>query len=355
MRFRFALAGAALCAVLAGPGAIRPALSDQINFSPVPQHRALGVAPASAPSVAAAGSTVAMGQSDFGPEQMAAKKKPTVSAALPPLRAWMHGDVAGAWAAGFRGQGVTITVVDDFTSSRRNAGDLGTGRQSLRHGEWTRLEASMIAPSSTMASHDFATGRTVALTRNRLNVLNLSYGMMARAGFTAGQIRWSAQESSIIGYARAGSAVIAKAAGNDAVAVGAANGSGNADYLNMALIGTPTTLFVGALDRNGDVNNRARLASYSNFAGSNTAVQRQFLTVGVRGDLTGLYGTSFAAPVVAGYAAVLGSKFTTATPVSITNRLLDTARQDTINNYSAAIHGRGEASLSRAIAPSSIR
>jgi subtilisin family serine protease len=301
------------------------------------------------------GMPVALGRPNFTAEVAATTATPKPTNSGPTLQPWMHGDVAAAWASGFRGQGVTITVVDDFTSASRNSGNLGTGQQVLRHGEWTRLEASLIAPSSTMRTHDFASGRAVALTPSRLNVLNLSYGMMARAGFTASQIRWSAQETSIITYARNGNAVIAKAAGNDAVAVGAANRSGNTDYLNLALVGTRSTIFVGALDRNGAVNNRANLASYSNFAGSNTTIQRQFLTVGVRGDLTNLYGTSFAAPVVAGYAAVLGSKFTTATPVQITNRLLDTARQDTIRNYNAAIHGRGEASLARAIAPTSIR
>ncbi|WP_216821472.1 S8 family serine peptidase [Tabrizicola sp. TH137] len=355
MRFRIALFGAAVCAVLAGPGLVHPVQAENISFSPVAKHRAAGVTIGEGPSAPGAGTAVALGRPDLAPERSASRTTTAQSAARPTLQPWMHGDVAAAWAAGFRGQGVTITVVDDFTSGSRSVGNLGTGQQVLRHGEWTRLEASLIAPSSTTVAHDFASGRAVALTPNRLNVVNLSYGMMARAGFSAAQIRWSAQENSIISHARNGSAVIAKAAGNDAVAVGAANRSGNADYLNMALVGTRSTIFVGALDRNGAVNNRANLASYSNFAGSNTTVQRQFLTVGVRGDLTGLYGTSFAAPVVAGYAAVLGSKFTTATPVQITNRLLDTARQDTINNYNAAIHGRGEASLSRAIAPSSIR
>ena len=56
-----------------------------------------------------------------------------------------------------------------------------------------------------------------------------------------------------------------------------------------------------------------------------------------------------------GYAAVLGSKFSTATATQITNQLLNTARQDTVKNYSAGVYGRGEASLSRALAPVSIR
>ena len=52
---------------------------------------------------------------------------------------------------------------------------------------------------------------------------------------------------------------------------------------------------------------------------------------------------------------MLGSKFTTATPTQITNRLLDTARTDTLAGYTAAKFGKGEASLSRALAPVSIR
>ena len=63
----------------------------------------------------------------------------------------------------------------------------------------------------------------------------------------------------------------------------------------------------------------------------------------------------FAAPIVTGYTAILGSKFTAATPVQITNQLLNTARKDTISGYNVAVHGRGEASLTRALAPVSIK
>ena len=77
-------------------------------------------------------------------------------------------------------------------------------------------------------------------------------------------------------------------------------------------------------------------ASYSNSAGDNVLVRNNFLTVGVAGDKTGLYGTSFAAPSVSGYAAVLGSKFTSATLTQIINLLLTTARQDTAKRASRA-------------------
>jgi subtilisin family serine protease len=269
------------------------------------------------------------------------------------LYPWMSPEIAGAWSQGFRGQGARITIVDDFSSPWGYRGNLGTGEQILRHGEWVRLEAGMIAPSATLASHDFYSGRSVSLGRRQLNVLNLSYGMFAASGFST--VRWSAQESSIISYARNGSAVVVKAAGNDGVAVGEANLEGRLDYLNRDLIGAQAAIFVGALNFNGTPDIRASMASYSNIAGMNTTVQNQFLSVGVRGDLTGLYGTSFAAPIVSGYAAVLGSKFTRASPTQIANQLLTTARTDTISGYDAAIHGRGEASIARALAPRSIR
>jgi subtilisin family serine protease len=273
------------------------------------------------------------------------------SAATP---AWMGNEVGDAWAKGYKGQGVTITVVDDFRSSSLLTGKLGTSSQRLRHGQWTAMEARMIAPLASVATQDFTSGTAVKLNKG-LNVLNLSYGMMAAAGYSASQIRWSAQENSIITYAKNGTAVISKAAGNDGIALLGRNARGQTDYLNLALKGTKSAIYVGALNTNGTKAAPATLASYSNTAGTDAAVQKQFLVVGVEGNKTGLYGTSFAAPVITGYAAVLGSKFTKATPVQITNQLLTTARKDTIKGYKVQLHGRGEASLTRALAPVAIK
>ncbi|PUE10177.1 S8 family serine peptidase [Limnohabitans sp. T6-20] len=284
----------------------------------------------------------------------AQKSGPGKTAPAPQLQTWMSPEVADAWKQGYKGSGVTVTVVDDFRSNQGLYGNLGQGTQLLRHGEWTLKEASMIAPSATLRSQDFTSGTTVALNRG-LNVLNLSYGMYAAAGFTPSQIGWSAQETSIISYAQNGKAVISKAAGNDAVAIGAANASGNVDYLNVSLKGAQSAIYVGALNTNGTTSAPASLASYSNTPGADATVQNQFLVVGVDGAKTGLYGTSFAAPIITGYSAILGSKFTKATATQITNQLLNTARQDTISNYNAATHGRGEASITRALAPISIQ
>ena len=274
----------------------------------------------------------------------------------------MHSEVLGAWNLNnkgepeYLGQGVTITVVDDFNSLDAFFGNLAGMTEPNLHGEWTLMQAGLIAPSATMVADEFTTGRRVKLA-DGFNVLNLSYGMYALSGY--GRILWGSQEASIISYAEKGQAVISKAAGNDAVAVGTATGSGLLDYLARDLIGAQSAIFVGALDGNGTVvegTGTGTLAWYSNTAG--LAVD-QFLVVGVESGLTGLAGKSFAAPIISGYAAVLSSKFPLANSTQVVNQLLDTARMDTLVNLgthalNAAEYGQGEASIFRALAPVSI-
>src|SRR3569833_2171594 len=43
------------------------------------------------------------------------------------IQSWMSPDVGAAWAAGYKGQGTTVTVVDDFTSSSKFSGTFGIG------------------------------------------------------------------------------------------------------------------------------------------------------------------------------------------------------------------------------------
>jgi subtilisin family serine protease len=269
-------------------------------------------------------------------------------------KSWMSSDVANAWKQGYKGQGVSVTVIDSFNSGKIS-GKMDGKVQSLAHGAWTSKEVQLIAPSAKVYTKDFSTQSQAVKLYGGLNVLNLSYGMFVPNAYKSANIRWAPAEASIIAFAKTGRAVVAKAAGNDGIAIGAANRSGNVDVLNTALTGTASTLFVGALSRNGTPTAKASMASYSNTAGTNAAVQNNFLVVGVDSAQMGLAGTSFAAPIVSGYAAIVGSKFKTATPVQITNLLLDTARTDTILNYNVAIHGQGEASIARALAPRSLK
>lgn len=292
--------------------------------------------------------TAAVSQTDIS--LIPAKRSPE---GRPVLQSWMSPEVGDAWRQGHKGRGVTVQVIDDFTSSFKLFGDLGTGPQTLLHGQWTLKEASMIAPAATFTTKDFNSGTQVVM-RKGLNVLNLSWAAYAPAGFTVDQIAWDPLQRSIIDHAANGNAVISKAAGNDSIAIGGTNFNGQVDYLNLALKCAPSAIIVGALNSNGSVATPAVLAGYSNTAGNDSVVQKHFLVVGVEGNKTGLFGTSFAAPIVSGYAAILGSKFPKAAPTQIANQLLNTARQDTIADYSALVHGQGEASITRALAPKAI-
>ena len=275
----------------------------------------------------------------------------------PTYYSWMSDEIQQAWDQGFLGQDTAITVVDDFSSRAKLFGNLGDGLSRKRHGEWTLKQANLIAPSASMVADDFNSGDNVALVDGKFNVISLSYGWLEQPGLFNGL---GAQETSIINHANFGLAFISKSAGNESIAVGDMISSGTYagynDYLADGLIGANSAVFVGALNDNGTVTEKASLASYSNFAGDNVIVQNQFLVVGVADNLTGLAGTSFAAPIISGYGAVLSNKFGSATAdaTEVANRLLDTARQDTIMGYSASLHGRGEASIARAIAPDAV-
>lgn len=311
-----------------------------------------------APGARADGLSFAPSVRDLAPVSTTTLRLPSAvtpkPAVTPVYRRWMSPEIRLAWNAGFRGQNTRIVVVDDFTSKDRFSGNLGPGKVTQRHGTWVRQQAGMIAPAAEMRTLDYYSNERVTARSTGLTVVNLSYGIFGRPGITIIESELAPQERSIVRHARLGTAVVVQAAGNDGVAVGTPEAGGHVDYLSLALIGKQSAIFVGALDRNGTVTNKARIEGYSNYAGKRRAVQDRFLMVGVRDDVTGIAGTSFAAPIVSGYAAVLGSKFRGASATQISNRLLNTARTDTIRNYRRDVHGRGEASIGRAIAPSRI-
>jgi subtilisin family serine protease len=132
-------------------------------------------------------------------------------------------------------------------------------------------------------------------------------------------------------------------------------------------------LVVGALDRNGTTTSKANAdtfigtsTQYSNYAGANTAISNRFVyayghdpypSYGAAFNGTGSpvgQGTSYAAPIVAGYAAIVMQKFPNLDAIKTSSIILDTARYDTLACYPSCdptVWGKGEASLSRALAP----
>ena len=311
-----------------------------------------------------------------------------------PSGSWMHDDVPLAWGYdgnSYKGFGVTITFVDDFgAESPKRAGNLGDGDYSLTHGGWTSKEGGLIAPDAAIVEREYTLGldgkdyweKVVTLDSGAFNVLNLSYAdtyyisQKTTDDYTKG-ILFTPQETSIIDFAKSGAAVVVKSAGNDGgTAVGDSVTSGRGrftqtvrDYLSVGLMDAagdnPNTfsgVWVGALDGNSSVTHnpdgtstvqtKVSIADYSTQAGTDERVNANYLMVGVDTALNGGFeGTSFAAPIVSGYAAILASKFTNWTPLQVKNQLLDTARIDTINDYSLTVHGQGEASIYRAVAP----
>ncbi len=268
---------------------------------------------------------------------------------------WMHSDVQGTWDGNYLGQNVAITVVDDFSSRSRFFGILEGRLKRRRHGEWTSLMASLIAPSADMYADDFNAAGAVTLQFGVFNVLNLSYGALYAPGAF---VSYDAQEASIINFASSNQAFVAKSAGNDGVAIGSAIPAGTYagwyDQLAIGLTGAGGAIFVDALSGNGTAGSSADLAYYSNYPGASTVVQDQFLVVGVDSASTGLAGTSFAAPIVAGYAAIISSKFTTADVSAVADQLLGTARYDYLVSSDKSRFGMGEACLSCALSPIAI-
>ena len=300
-------------------------------------------------------------------------------------------DVLAAWNQGWTGKDKNVLLIDNY-ADRSGC----TSANGNCHGILTMMNVDMNAPGSAKFALDWAasggsaTGTAIKgsdglnlSTGTSINVANLSFtagnswinagtgapsdavynsGITAASTFNGTWVNLLSGSTSVLNLNNLANAVITKAAGNDSIAA-------KYDTLSLALINNASTasrlLIVGALDRTGTTSNKASIATYSNTAGTITNIADRFVVangtmpfstngVSVNGSNfqpSTSMGTSFAAPVVAGYAAVVMQKFPNLSAANTSNIILDTARTDTITGYSAAIHGKGEASLSRALAP----
>lgn len=364
----------AMAVALATTALASPAMADGLSFALYGHGHGNGGNTTPPPSTTCTYVACNLGSTDAF--ELSSSRTPDTSSYV---QKWMSPEVFTAWGDGsglatngsYMGQGTTMVFVDDFSSSSTftpsnwsgtGVGGGFTGNESTtsqQHGWWTSEEGGMIAPYAKLVGDNFSNEDPIYIVPNQFNAVNMSYGMMGKTKLYSSS--WDnsyAQEKSIIDGAALGNAFYSKAAGNDSVAIDGTY-KGTSDYLNLSLAaeagGTNFSgIFVGAVDNYGSDPTKLELSFYSNYAGSNTDVQKHFLVVNVDYKTTGLAGTSFAAPIITGYAAILASKFTTASPTQVANQLLSTARTDNLVNYNAATYGVGEASLSRALSPASI-
>ena len=339
-----------------------------------------------------------------------------VSVPEPPL------DVRQAWRDGWTGLGVNMLIVDSFGSA--SAPPSGVNDPNGRHGytvlmsafEVARL-ASYHALESGIGSNSYTLqygadgvrdilGRAASAS-TKFHVVNHSFGLInpSPTGGAPTQEELNAYITNdrfrdLLGSDQldTADAVITKAAGNDRIDAGR---FADAVALVTHSSTSPRALIVGALDgyaRASDQNPQsqtnvranARIARYSNYAGSNAEIQRRFLVeYGGRpygqGRQAGLcdaarpasqpcrnpqtlsatdydtQGTSFSAPRVAGFAALVRDKFPNLSGAHTANILLETATTMGLACHTGAarkspscarnIYGQGRVDIGAALAP----
>jgi hypothetical protein len=291
-----------------------------------------------------------------------------------------HPDVIAAWNNGWTGKDVNVVIADYLLE------DHGVIVTSIikRYAYGSNLygiplDSNLYASSLNNVFN--ITGSYANLSSTNAGVINLSFGANYTAGVSDAQRNvvdnnfavlrnnWVNILSGSSGYVYNGlnltDAVITKAAGNNSIT--ADQESFVKAYSDIPSI-DKRLLVVGAL--NYDSNGKGVIASYSNTAGSYSNVSSRFLlasggTPYTYGDIArngylmpaspqGEVGTSFAAPRVAGDVAIVRQKFPNLSGANTADIMLQTARYDTLSCYpncDPAIYGKGEASLSRALAP----
>ena len=323
-------------------------------------------------------------------------------------------DVRQAWRDGWTGEDVDILVIDSFgVAGRIFLDDSGT------HGYTVVMSALEIAPNAQFSALEaglpgdgttYRQGGVRGGTQStQFDVINISFGLesLGRAPttdeVTAEQSGSGFQD--LLGVASAyltntGDAVIAFASGNeDADAGHYADAIALIDHDSTG----PRVLIVGALDRYAratnpqsqtNISTNAQLADYSNHAGGNLAVQSRFLveyggtpygetaflcdaavssSIGcsnlqrldtISPFLSGTLGTSFAAPRVAGFAALVRHKFPSLSGQQTASILLDTATTEGLACHTGEMrksascapsdYGQGRVDIGRALAPTGV-
>ncbi len=261
-----------------------------------------------------------------------------------------------------RGKGVTIAVIDtgigkgpvefdgavvggaDFSGTGTPDGRSPVGAVDSNHGSWVgSLAASRgtgdgkgmlgVAPEASLLSISVGFGASAAVpfvdqvadamrwaVDNGADVINLS--------FTTNTLEWDASWDSAFLYAFEHDVVVVVAAGN--------KGSGTDEVGAPATI--PGVLTVGGVDRSGAASVEA---STQGIAIGIMAPSEQLLGVSADGQLMIWNGTSGAAPIVAGVAALVRAAHPELDADNVINRLISTARSTPASRAQPELYGYG--------------
>lgn len=237
--------------------------------------------------------------------------------------------VQAAYLAGYTGQGSTALNLDWSTHS--NPDD--ASHQTVTNG--------IIAGSGGVATNATLVPVTYAATVSTSNWIGIISNTLA--GMSNGQIlnlsayTTGTSSATISTPTTVPSIVVTMAAGNDGQPT--LNKSETAALYNSAY--KSNLILVGALGTDGNI------ASYSSTAGA--AADRFVVDYGTS---TSVYsGTSYSAPRIAGYAAIIKQKYPNATGAQITSAILNTAVLK--SGWDPAIYGKGQVDLTAALSAAS--
>ncbi len=276
-------------------------------------------------------------------------------------------DVLTAWNHGWTGKGENLLVLDDL-----NGLNAGTSSHAFATtfiaGYYTAHGSNTYILDYNLTGNIYATSpskMTATPASTSIQIINASYEVLPSTTVATSHINFYNGARSVADLSVT-DATIVMAAGNAPSGSSASATSDNATRMAMVNDSSinPRLILVGAT--NLSFLGFPQLASYSNYAGPKIDVQSRFLvasgnvpwaytatTIG-NNMPSSTYGTSYAAPLVAGYAAIVRQKFPNLSGANAADILLATARYDTLSCYpncDKAQYGQGEASLSRALAP----
>lgn len=282
-------------------------------------------------------------------------------------------DVLAAWAKGWTGAGTRVLIIDGAFGQ--------TGDFVLdNHGIIVSRVLGQYAPGATLLYKDLDTddflltsapslldGTPSSLVgSNPVHAVNLSFSFNFPLLNSATLSVLKGQAGFVYEGVDLTDATVTASAGNDTSSLTSLTSSLPFALVNDAVT-LPRTLIVGAIEVDATDGGRA-LASYSNTPGTSTTLQNRFLVAsgqaswaegyfaidGTQVSALTTQGTSFAAPRVAAFASILRQKFPSISGEQAASILLDTATTEGLScfpNCSAQVYGRGEVSLTRALAP----